>query len=1544
MKPKNYSFAARKHVIALVGTITVLFNLPTQAGIAERIKANNTTNLNLAASWDALTTSTDVGNWTTTVAAANTVALGADLSWQGIKIVAPGGLVTISPGNTLMIGGRGIDLSTATQDLTIQSGLMTRPGSGQIWNVATGRTLTLSTGIITRGAYSTVNVQGVGTVNSSVLTNDSTGLIGPWATYGTVTAAKYATMSAGSIIGYSGGTAAANAAAVTDTTGLVNYDVAAVGALGTGASFNTLRYTGAAGTITGNYVASGILNAGTGALILSGNVTISPKRELVIMNGDNNALRNITLSGNIGDDAGGPSAITKGGDGALILSGNNTYTGVTTVSRGQLQLSSNNGLGSPAAGTRLTGGIGTDNTNDGYLYVNNGVNSPEPIYFDSNTGSVLLGGTGTNTLSGPLRFNNGVRLGGPTSITFANGITTTGGAGGSQLLFNLNVTVSGRPIIDGSGALYMDQGQVRVIGVAGNLWGSTILGNGTLKTNMANALPATASCTIGGTGMWSPAICILDLNGFNQTIAGLTSGTNNFVTERSASSTVTSTTPALLTTNHNDARSLDAKFTGAVSLTKVGWGPLTLTAPSTTTGNFTADGGILTLNPQRALAAASGAGTVSNYLPTAAPMILGGGTFQLSGRTNGTSTTAVTGTWTGGANGTSIISAMSSTAGLAPGQTVTNANFPAGTYIVSVLTGLPGISGNSMIISAQPTASATGGTITPTTTNSWSTNQTFAGLTLNPGASGVAVNLNGGTESVLNLGTITLNGGTVNFTLPTGTQSATNGITLSNTNNNSILGGWARVGNDWAINSTNAVGGNVAALATYVDLTRLSSGTKTLTSDTTSNVRIIEGTGTAASITPASAGTTDINSLVVSGTTTAATTYDPGTTDILRLGAAGGIMVASNAFALNLGTAANDGKLTAGGAADTAGTIYLTSNNTVSANQVTINSTIVDNGAGVVGVTVSGAGVTKLTGTNTYTGKTVVGGTGVFNSTDRLEIASDANLGTAPASYVADQLTLAGGTLKSTAPVTLPANRGITVTDANNCFDTASTLTINGIIAGSGTITKPGQSGPGALVLNAANTFSGVMVNYSTGYNPSQLQLGNVNALQNATLDVSSVNNQSVVFTASGTNTYNLGGLMGGDELSLGANSISVGANNVTTTYYGTYTGTVTTSNPNGGGITGTGGLIKVGTGTLQLSGANNFSGDTLVSGGMLVLAHANALQNSTLDTGSIGTQSVNLNLAEGTVYNIGGLKGSADLDLAVCNLSVGANNSTTTFLGAIEGAFANSLFKVGTGTLTLAGANTYSGTTTVSNGTLELSGSNVFANDVTVITPGTFSLTNTGSLKFIVSDTTNNRVTGTGTASLNGAISISFSAVTTTTGSWPLVNATSKTFGSSFNVVGFTPNVDGVTWTKTEGTKLWTFSETSGVLTLAVAPINTFSNWVSTNYPSLSGADALIGADPDHDGLTNLVEYALNTNPTTSSQPPGVRAGSTLTFTKGSMAKADSNIVYSIEESTDLVTWTTPTGISPSGTVANGADAITYTFPSAPTKIFARLKVIQNP
>lgn len=1240
---------------------------------ADRIKINNTTNLNDGGSWTGGVPNRDnMAVWTNAVTGDNSSLLGANVNWQGIRIANPGGAITIGPGNTLTLdagaAGISIDMSAATQNLTIQSGLTIRGAVGQLWNIGTGRTLTLNTGTFTRGTGATLIVQGAGSVvttmpnlNSASLVN---GLIGPWAIIGTGTSASYATINGSdTIVAYTGGTAAATAASVTDTTGLLNYDVAAVGALGAGASVNTLRYTGAAGTITGNVTANGLLTAGTGALTMSGNINIGANRELVLTNGDSSGLRDLRLTGIIGDSATGPSGVIKAGLGNVFFNGANTYNGITTVSRGRLILESTGSLGSTAGGTRI-GQIGT-------LVLNGGVTTAESLFFDDLVNAspgARLENNGTNTLTGAIRLSNSTRWQGNGTINVTGGISTTGGAGGSTLVVQAGnlMNITGKPISIGSGQIYMDNaGKIIALGVVGSTYGSHRLLAGTMQTDVANVLSRTATIEFGVA--YAAAAATLGLNGHHQVVGSI--ATTTYSVHGAYDRIITSAAPATLTTGiNNGSTTFDGRFTGAVSLTKVGTGTLALSGLSPTTGGLTVNGGTINLNFGRAVASQSDAGAVSDYLPSAAPLTLGGGTFQLTGRNNGTATT-LTGAAASWAAGQPLIT-VSSTAGLAPGQLVSHANLPAGSYVVSVT------SSTQFVINANPTLAGASATITATP-NSFTTSQTFAGLTLNPGASAVTVTIpaSGSDGTVLNLGAITANpGATVNFTLPTGTQSAANGITTSTLNNAAgILGGWARVGNNWATNSTDTAGGNIAALSTYTDVNRLGG---IITSSPTTNVRLIDG-GASGSVTPAAAGTTDINTLLQSATGGTAT-YDPATTDVLRLGAVGGIMVANNAGALTFGATANDGILTAGGIADTAGTIYLTNNHAT--NLLTVNSTIADNGTGVVSVTTSGPGILVLTGANTYTGRTTAGG-------GTLRISGEQNLGGNPLNATADQLALAGGTLNTTASFSIDdANRGITLAAAGGTIsvNSGTTLTVANVIAGPGNLIV---SNTGTLALNAANTFTG-----TTFANNGTLALGHVDALQNSTLTTATAN--TVTFTVAGTNTYSLGGLAGNDTVALGANSIRVGSNHETTIF--------------SGNLTGTGGLTKVGNGSLNLTNANTFSGDTRIEGGMIVLVHANALQNSTLDTGDVGIQSANFTLAEGTTYNIGGLKGNANLDLALSNLSVGSNNQSTTFSGVLQGAFNNNLTKVGAGALTLAGNNTYLGTTTVSAGRLVLGGTNL--------------------------------------------------------------------------------------------------------------------------------------------------------------------------------------------------------------------------------------------
>ena len=167
---------------------------------------------------------------------------------------------------------------------------------------------------------------------------------------------------------------------------------------------------------------------------------------------------------------------------------------------------------------------------------------------------------------------------------------------------------------------------------------------------------------------------------------------------------------------------------------------------------------------------------------------------------------------------------------------------------------------------------------------------------------------------------------------------------------------------------------------------------------------------------------------------------------------AGAITLAS---ASTIGSTA--GTLTASGAIDNGGFLLTTGgagNHTLSG--------IID-GAGAL--TKAGAGTTTLSGINTYDGITTI-------NAGTLSIGADSGLGDAPGVATAGHLTFGGGTLDTTADMSLSANRGIALTGAGTIdVDAGTTLTYDGIIAGASTLTK---TGAGTLTLTGVNTHVGL--------------------------------------------------------------------------------------------------------------------------------------------------------------------------------------------------------------------------------------------------------------------------------------------------------------------------------------------------------------------------------------------------------------------------------------------------------------------------------------
>ena len=138
------------------------------------------------------------------------------------------------------------------------------------------------------------------------------------------------------------------------------------------------------------------------------------------------------------------------------------------------------------------------------------------------------------------------------------------------------------------------------------------------------------------------------------------------------------------------------------------------------------------------------------------------------------------------------------------------------------------------------------------------------------------------------------------------------------------------------------------------------------------------------------------------------------------------------------------------------------------------------------------------------------------------------------------------------------------------------------------------------------------------------------------------------------------------------------------------------TSTTFSGVISGSGGLVKQGTGTMTLTGASSYGGATNTNAGTLQAGAANTLSASSAHTVSAGAV-LDLNNFNQTV---GSLAGAGNVTLGSATLTAGGDNTSTTFSGVISGS--GGLVKQGTGTMTLTGANSYSGGTTVSAGALQ--------------------------------------------------------------------------------------------------------------------------------------------------------------------------------------------------------------------------------------------------
>jgi uncharacterized delta-60 repeat protein len=901
--------------------------------------------------------------------------------------------------------------------------------------------------------------------------------------------------------------------------------------------------------------------------------------------------------------------------------------------------------------------------------------------------------TGTTTVSaGALNIQNNTALG-----TVDGGTSVTAGA---ALQMENNITTSAEPLtLNGTGV--SADGALRNISGNNDFTGPVTLGSATRINSDAGTLTLSNTGTITGSGL------------------GLTVG--------GASNTTIASIIG----------------TGSGTLTKDGGGTLTLSgsAANTATGTTAVSGGTLIAGKTAAVAIAGdvivGDGTGVDVL-----QLSGSGGDQIANTSiltfNGTSSNA----------GTFRLNGKSETVG-----------------------GLVGSGGAGIV------ENNTSGTSTLTLDVN-STNRDFSGI-LQDGVSGTLALTKTGTATQTLSGTNTYTGATtvsagiLNIQNATGLGTAAGGTTVSNGATLQLQGGITVGAEDLSLNGgaasgqtgalvnvsgTNTYGGAVTVTSSS-SISAASGSVLNLTGGVVKNgtVATFNGGGTINVNTVAISGSSANSDLVVDGTTVnlgVANTYNGPTfirnTGRLNANVVGALPTATRSAltfdgtgtsVLTLGAAQSVASLTAAGAA----TVTLGSN-TLTVGTSTGSTTFAGAIGGTGGLTKDGASTQVLSGANTYSGATTVSaGTLTLNNvagykTTALSAASGATL----------SILMPGNATSSWAAVTDPSA---------NAFNS-----VNAAITGAGLVTLGTTGGPHVVAGGGSGTMTtnmsaGGMLDVQSGQwawgwarGSAATNNGSLNVASGAAYRSSDVAFQFDALTGSGTigNAFNASAV----TLTLGVqgttNNATYGVSSNTATFSGViasgeFYNDVTTSALN---------LVKTGSGTQILSGANTYTGTTTVSAGVLNIQSANALGSTAAGTsitsgaalqiqGGITTAAEALTLngtgvsTDGALRNISGTNDFAGLvtlgsdtrinsDLGSLTLSntgtiTGATRALTvggagnTTINSIIGTTSGTLTKDGAGMLTLTGANTYTGATTISAGTLALSGGGRLADTTAV-------------------------------------------------------------------------------------------------------------------------------------------------------------------------------------------------------------------------------------
>ncbi len=515
--------------------------------------------------------------------------------------------------------------------------------------------------------------------------------------------------------------------------------------------------------------------------------------------------------------------------------------------------------------------------------------------------------------------------------------------------------------------------------------------------------------------------------------------------------------------------------------------------------------------------------------------------------------------------------------------------------------------------------------------------------------------------------------------------------------------------------------------------------------------------------------------------------------------------------------------------------------------------------------------------------------------------------------------------------------RAVNMNDSSLVLNTqgTATATIAGLNNGSGTLTK---TGAGTLTLTDSSSYSG-----DTTISAGTLRVGNGG--NNGSLYSAAVAAGNLTFGSAGAiiNNSALAYHIAGGYLAVNQNISGTGTLSVTgdqSVHFAAGT-TITTDGSQTYNATATGGryygfnLADNATVTLTSTAGEismtGYLGTANENTGNLVIDTSFGNGNITLNTptGMIGVDygmsSLTADAGSGAI-TLGTYNGQNWVTCSSISLTGGTINSTanltdfstlvvtnsgaSTFSGDLT-ASGGSLIKDGTGTLTLSGAATHGGGTIVNEGTLILGDG---ANNVGL------------------SDTSGLIVESGASLQLDYHVGSPDSIDELWLGG---VQQNAGTYGAG--------TYSGVTIAGT------------GLLNVLNGPLtDPFANWMATNYPAIVSPDNAPGADPDMDGIANLLEYCLQGgNPSASSTailPTLDASAANFVFTYYRRAAA-TGTTQTFEYSTTLGagSWT-PVAIPGGAGVTvtpnspgTGTEKVEITVvKGANTKLFGRLQVMR--